>query len=87
MAGAATDGLDFEDNGILVAIYQDMLDFLDIAACHAFDPEFVSGARPVCAKTRADGLVPGQAVHIGLHEDEAGGVILYNDGQEPGGGF
>ena len=82
---------DFEEEDILVAVYEPADDALSVAAGLAFEPEFAARAAPVGHEALLERHGEGFAVHPGEHEHAAGGALgtggfLDDYGNQPVGG-
>ena len=82
MASCPAHLIDAKQNGVAVAIDVDGLDELDVAAFLALAPQLLSAATVVDGPTRGQRLRVALGVHIGHHQDFAGGGVLGNDGQQ-----
>ncbi len=86
VAGGAADLVDLEQDGVGVAIDEDLAHFLDVAALLALAPEAVAAAAEVDGPARAQRLLVGFAVHPGQHEDGAAVGVL-GDGRHQAAAF
>jgi hypothetical protein len=80
LAGMAGGTLLFhkQDEGILVAVDQDLMHFLHVSRCFAFHPQFTARAAPVRRMAGFDRLLQAFPVHVCLHENFACAEILRN---------
>ena len=58
VAGGFADLLNLEDDGIVIAIDQDLFDDLDIAGAFTFVPELLAGAGKINGVTGFQSLLP-----------------------------
>ena len=72
-------GTCLDEQCVLVAVQEYILDVKEIAACLALGPKAVSGAAPECDLSGLDSLVIGLFVHETKHQDLARHIVL-NDG-------
>ena len=69
VAAAGTDLLDLEDDGVLVAVGQDLVDFLHVTAGFALVPDFLTAAAVVDGLATLQGEFQRFLVHVGHHQD------------------
>ena len=79
MALAGFDG-NLEEEAILVAIDEDLFDFLEMTAFFALFPKLFAGAGKVDGEAGFNSQIEGFFVHISEHQDPAGFGILSDDG-------
>lgn len=83
VAGSAAELFDAENEGILVAIGEDLVDDLVLAGGCAFVPEFLARPGVVDRLSEFEGFCKGFGGHVGEHEDLTGFVILRDSGDKP----
>ena len=67
---------------ILVAVGQDLFDFLHMAAFFAFSPQFLPAPAEIYSISGFYGQIQGLSVHVGYHKHLAGFGVLGNRGYE-----
>ena len=75
--------VDLDEQRVLVAVIQDILDLLDMTGCFPFLPELLSRTAPEPCKSRLHGLSYRSCVHVGDHEHFAGLPVLDHGGNQP----
>jgi len=73
LAGINTD---LQNNTVLVAVNEYLLDLLDVAGLFPFLPQLLARPAVICCKARFDGLFKRLFIHIGNHQDFIGLCIL-----------
>ena len=68
----------FEQDGVGIAINQNFLHFLDVAALFSFAPQFVAAAAEIASTPRSQCFLIGLAVHPCQHKHFAAVGILRN---------
>lgn len=83
MAGAAVL-IDFEEQGVTIAVDKPTQDLLRVAAGLTFFPELLAGTAPVVHVARLDRVLEGVFVHPSHHEyaTPSLGALLYDRGDE-----
>ena len=82
MAGGAADLLDFEQDGIGIAIDKQRLDALHVAALLAFAPQLAAAAAEIDGPPRAQRFLVTLAIHVGQHQHDAGVGVLGDGGYQ-----
>lgn len=78
MAGRAI-GNDLHDEGIRIAVHEDLLYMLEVGRFFSFMPELLSASGEEPGLACLDGFLEGFLIHIGHHEDLAASGVLHND--------
>ena len=81
MAATAAALVHMQDEGILVAVGEDLDNFLELAAGGALVPELLAAAAVVHRLAKLQGLAQGLGVHVGEHERRAG-VGIHRHGRD-----
>ena len=68
MAGSGSDLIDVEDDGVLVTVGADFVDFLSVPRSGAFVPNFLAGTGVVNSFAEFEGHFEGFLIHVGEHE-------------------
>src|ERR1035437_1848788 len=77
-----TGGVDHEQNCVLVAVEPHLEHRHDVAAGRPLLPQLGAAAAPEPGAARAQGALPGLAVHEGDHQHLAAGALLDHRGQQ-----
>ena len=77
MAGRAI-GNDLHDEGVCIAVHEDLLYMLEVGRFFAFVPELLTASGEEPGLSRLDGFLQGLLIHISHHEDLAASGVLHN---------
>lgn len=83
VAGSGSDLFDIQDEGILVAVGADFVDFLDVAGGGSFVPDFLSAARKIDSFPELKGHFEGLSIHVGEHQGLFAGSVDCHGGDQP----
>ena len=82
MAGRANLG-NLRKNGVFVAVRRKGFHILEMAACLALHPEFITASAVIRHFSCFQGRVVGLLVHVGHHQHFIGLIVLHNNRHMP----
>ncbi len=82
VAGAGTQLIDVEDDGVLIAVGPDFVDFLHVSGSGSFVPDFLSTAGVINRLAKLKGHFQRLGVHVSKHERFFGRRIHGQSGDE-----
>ena len=74
--------VDLDENGVGIAIIEELAHFLGVSGGFAFHPHLVTGTAEEPGLAGGEGLGEGFLIHVGNHEYVAGGGILHDGGEQ-----